>query len=447
MTTHQNATPGATSRRTDKLSVAAWSAWDAGSAAFNAVLLTFIFSVYLVDTVGKNVEGSISASQWYSFAMAAAGVFIALVTPVMGQRADQKGTRKRSVVMWTLLTIVAMALLFFVEDSSAQYFWLGVILLAVASVTIEFAEVSYFAMLNQVSTPETVGKVSGIGWAAGYVGGIVLLLVCFVGFISGDGDTRGLLNLPIENGLNIRLVALFAAAWFFLHALPLMFRIPEITGQDAGFKESFVDSYKRLFRDIKQMWHTNRNGLTFLIASAVFRDGLAGVFTFGAILAVTVFGLSASDVLIFGIAANVVAAIGAAIGGLLDDKIGPRTVIIGSLTLMILAGVGLFFVEGPTAFWILGLILCMFVGPAQSAARSFVARVAEPGKEGQIFGLYTTTGRAVSWLTPALFGLFVGLGNMGDRAGIIGIIVVLLAGLLLLLPVRDPQQGAETRAV
>lgn len=423
--------------------MAAWAAWDSGSAAFNAVLLTFIFSVYLVDTVGQNVEGQFTASQWYSFAMAAAGVFIALVTPIMGQRADQRGTRKRSVIVWTLLTVLAMAALFFVQDTSAQYFWLGVILLAVASVTIQFAEVSYFAMLNQVSTKETVGKVSGIGWAAGYAGGIILLLVCFVGFVAGDGPTRGMFNLPTEGGLNIRLVAVFAAAWLLLHALPLMFKIPEIEAQDPTAKDSFVQSYKRLFSDIKEMWHSNRNGLFFLIASAIFRDGLAGVFTFGAIIAVTVYGLSPGDVLIFGIAANVVSAIGAALGGLLDDKLGPRVVILGSLILMILAGVGLLFAEGPTAFWILGLTLCAFVGPAQSAARSFVARVAEPGKEGQIFGLYTTTGRAVSWLTPTLFGLFVGLGDGGDRMGIIGIVAVLLVGALLLIPVRDPVAEGE----
>lgn len=431
------AVPG---KRTDCLSVAAWASWDAGTAAFHAVLVTFIFSVYLVDDVGTTVDSSLKPSQWYSLSMAAAGVVIALVTPVMGQRADHKGTRKRAVIVWTLWTVAAMAALFFIKNTAPEYFFVGLVLLAVASVTIQFAEVSYFAMLNQVSTEETVGRVSGAGWAAGYVGGIVVLLLSFIFFVSGDGETRGLLNIPTDEGLNIRAVAAFAAAWMLVLALPLFLRVPEIPRTTTDIRESFIASYRRLFSDLKTLWHTSKNGVFFLVASAIFRDGLSGVFAFGAILAVTVYGLSASEVLLFGVAANVVAAVGAFVGGYLDDRIGPKAVILSSLVIMIITGFALLFADGPFAFWILGLILCLFVGPAQSSSRSFVARVAPPGHEGQMFGLYTTTGRAVSWLTPLLFATFVGIIGTDDRAGIIGIVMVLLIGATLIIPVRDPQR-------
>lgn len=182
----------------------------------------------------------------------------------------------------------------------------------------------------------------------------------------------------------------------------------------------------------------------FLVASAVFRDGLAGVFTFGAVLAVRVYGIADSDVLLFGIAANVVAALGAIVAGRFDDRVGPKVVIVVSLAAMLVWGLALLVVSGPLMFWIFGLLLTVFVGPAQASARSFLARLAPPGREGQLFGLYTTTGRAVSFLAPTLFGLFVWLFG-SDRAGIAGLLIVLAAGLAVLLPVRSPDPVAPDR--
>ena len=112
-----------------------------------------------------------------------------------------------------------------------------------------------------------------------------------------------------------------------------------------------------------------------------------------------------------------------------------------SLSGMLIAGGILLFVSGPTMFWIFGLFLCLFVGPAQSSSRTFLARLAPLGQEGQLFGLYATTGRAVSFLAPTLFGLFIYLFGT-DRAGIVGILLVLAAGLLALLPVKSPVLGA-----
>ena len=182
------------------------------------------------------------------------------------------------------------------------------------------------------------------------------------------------------------------------------------------------------------MWREDRHTLQFLIASALFRDGLAGVFTFGAVIAVSVYGFTDDSVIPFGIAANVAAAAGAIVAGRLDDRLGPRRVIIVSLVAMLAAGTILLFVDGMAGFWVFGLVLCLFVGPAQSASRTYLVRLTPVGKEGQHFGLYAMTGRAASFLAPTLFGLFAFvLGD--DRWGIIGIMLVLLIGLLALLKV------------
>ena len=426
------------SARTDRATVVSWASWDWGSAAFNAVMVTFIYSVYLVESVGEDLPGDTPTSTWFSAAMAVAGVVIAVLAPVQGRRADAKGARRKSLIAWTLVTIALMVGQFFVRDD-ASWFWPGVIMLAVAAVTFEFAEVSYFAQLRQVSTPDNVGRVSGFGWSAGYFGGIFLLLICYVGFISGEGGTLG---LPTDDGMNIRLVALLSAGWFLIFALPAFLRVPEIPAQpneDSGYAQS----YRRLFSEIRELWHADRRTIKFLVAQAIFRDGLAGVFSFGAILAVTVYGLSAADVLLFGVAANVVAALGSLAAGFIDDRLGPRPVIMWSLGLMVAVAVALLFVDGPAWFWPLGLALCLFVGPAQAASRSFLARVAPEGREGQMFGLYITTGRAVSWMSPAAFAIFTWAFGT-DRAGIAGIALVLGIGMIVFAFVpREPARPKD----
>lgn len=421
--------------------VAAWGLWDWGSAAFNAVIVTFVFSVYLTDAVGDDLPGSISASTWLGWSLGIAGFFIAVLAPVSGQRFDATGRRKRSLAVLTFLTVATMAAMFLVVDDY-HYLWLGLVLLGVGSVIFELAGVPYNAMMRQVSTPENIGRVSGFGWAMGYFGGIVLLLVCYLGFIAGDGDSRGLLGLTTEGGLNIRLVALLAAAWFAVFALPVLFAVPELprSAADPGAaKAGFVESYRVLWRDLKDLWKADRRTVWFLIASALFRDGLAGVFTFGAVLAVNVYGMASDSVLLFGVAANVVAALGAIVAGRLDDRVGPKAVIVASLVFMIAVGVVLIGVSGTLLFWIFGLLLCLFVGPAQSSARTFLARITPPGREGQLFGLYATTGRAVSFLAPTLFGFFAWWFG-ADRAGIVGLLVVLGIGLAALAAVRAPER-------
>ncbi|MFD4292523.1 MFS transporter [Rhodococcus sp. NPDC058505] len=417
--------------------VVAWGLWDWGSAAFNAVIVTFVFSVYLTDAVGDDLPGSVSASSWLGWSLGAAGLLIAVLAPVTGQRADATGRRKRSLALLTTAVVGCMLAMFFVRDDH-RYLWFGLVLLGVGSVLFELAQVPYFAMLRQVSSPDSIGRVSGFGWAMGYFGGIVLLLVCYVGFIAGDGPARGLFGLSTDGGLNIRTVVVLAAVWFAVFAVPVLFAVPEVPRREAAAAgPGFVGSYRLLWRDLTALWAHDRRTVGYLVASALFRDGLAGVFTFGAVLAVNVYGIASGDVLLFGVAANVVAAVGALVAGRLDDRFGPKSVIVTSLASMLAVGAALLAVSGPVAFWFLGLLLCLFVGPAQSAARTFMARLSPAGREGQMFGLYATTGRAVSFLSPTLFGLFAWMFG-SDRAGILGLLVVLAVGLAALLAVRAP---------
>ena len=300
----------------------------------------------------------------------------------------------------------------------------------------EFAGVNYNAMLSQVSTPRSIGRVSGFGWGMGYIGGIVLLLIVYFGFV------QGLFGVPEEEGLPIRVAMIVSAIWFGLFALPVLFAVPEYRGTGAKReKVSFFASYARLGRDIARLWRESRHTVWFLLASAVFRDGLAGVFTFGGVLAASVFGFSAGEVIIFAIAANVVAGVSTIAVGALDDRLGAKPVIVAALIGLIISGLLVFFLHdgGQIVFWTAGLALCLFVGPAQSASRTFLARIIPPGREGEVFGLYATTGRAVSFLAPTMFAIFVTVGGAA-YFGILGIVLVLAIGLALLIPVKAVQE-------
>ena len=295
--------------------------------------------------------------------------------------------------------------------------------------------VNYNAILPTISTRDTIGKMSGTGWAAGYFGGIVALLLVLVGFIS-----PGLLGITEDGALNIRAVALFSAVWALIFSLPLILKVrslPQAVRPDAP-RVGILASYKQLIATIVRLYRQAPTTLYFLVSSAVFRDGLNGIFTFGGLLAAGSFGFSTNQVIIFAIFGNIVAGAGAMLGGFFDDRFGPKRVIIFSLVALIAAAVPLLIWPSTTMFWVCGLTLCAFVGPAQSAARSYLGRLVEEGQEGEIYGLYSTTGRAASFLAPALFGLFVTL--MGSQIwGIVGIVIVLLAGLLLMIPIKDPQ--------
>lgn len=416
--------------------VLAWAFWDWGSAAFNAVVTTFVFTVYITGSSFGD-EDVISAQ--LGWALAIAGLVIAALAPITGQRSDTSGRRKFWLGVNTLIVVVLTAAMFFVQ-ASPSYLLLGLFLVAAGNVFFEFAAVNYNAMLAQVSTPRTIGTVSGFGWGMGYLGGIVLLLIVYFGFIQPE---VGLLGVTADNGLAVRVSMLLAAAWFGLFALPVLLRVPEYRPPQAArrAKVSFFRSYVVLGHDIARLWQTSRQTVYFLIASAVFRDGLAGVFTFGGVLAASVFGFSPGEVIIFAIAANVVAGVATMSVGALDDRLGAKPIIVTALVGLLVSGLVVFFLHdgGQIVFWTAGLALCLFVGPAQSASRTFLARLIPLGREGEVFGLYATTGRAVSFLAPAAFAIMVTL--FGETYwGILGIMLVLLLGLLLLIPVSAKQQ-------
>ncbi|BDB41507.1 MFS transporter [Mycobacterium kiyosense] len=421
----------------------AWALWDCGQTGLSAITATFVFSVYLTHSVGVGTPLGATPISGLERAAAAAGVTIAILAPLVGVWVQSPHRRRVALALLTSLAVALTCSMFLIRNEPG-YFFAGLALLAATAACGDLASVPYNAMLRQVSTPATAGRISGFGYAAGYIGTVGLLLVVYLGFMTGKGDDRGLLHLPTAGGMNVRVAMLLAAAWMAAMALPLLLVAHHLP--DAGAvthpTTTLLGGYRKLWADITSEWRRDRNLVYFLVGSALFRDALATIFGVGAVLGVNVYGLAADDVLIFGAAACVVAAIGAVLGGFVDHRVGSKPVIVASLTAILGAGVALLVLSGPRAFWVCGLTLCLFIGPSQSSSRALLLRMAQHGKEGVAFGLYTMTGRAVAFLAPWLFSVFVDVFK-ADRAGLGGVIVVLLAGLLVTLVVRVPSTDSE----
>lgn len=436
----------AAEREIPRRQVASWALWDWATQPFNSVILTFVFvSLFLVsdsflpDDIAKLADTDpikeralADLSSGYGLISTLAGVLILLIAPVLGQVSDRTGRKKRWLLVTTVLLALVQFSLFFVYADPA-FFWYGAIMISIGAVVSEIAGVNYNALLVSVSTPRTVGRVSGLGWGLGYIGGILALgIVVALTFADWFG-------MDTSNGLAYRLIAVGCAVWTLLFAIPVFVNVPEPPSRENAQRVGLLRAYVELFRDIAMLFRMHRSTFWFLVASAVYRDGLAGVFAFGGVLAAVAFGFSANEVMIFGIVANLVAGVSTIVAGRFDDRFGARSVIVTSLTGLVAIAIAVFLLHdaGKAPFWVGGLILCAFVGPAQASSRSLLARVTPLGMQGEIFGLYATTGRVASFLSPLMWTIFITAFG-ATYWGILGIAIVLLAGLVLLLFVKLP---------
>ncbi|WP_404444437.1 MFS transporter [Microbacterium marinum] len=436
--------------------VNSWAMWDWAMQPFNTVILTFVWiALYLtsrqfldpaVRESGQLADGSYlncnetanlgseycqgltDLSEWWGWANFAAGILILLVAPVLGQQADARGSKKKWIIGATIGVALAQFSLFFVE-ADPKYFWFGALAVAFGALIAEIGNVSYYAMLSEVSTPRTVGRVSGLGWGLGYIGGVVALIACI----------PVLFGLGQDNPLAYKIVAVVCAVWTIVFSIPLFRNVPESPAYGGTERVGFFRSYVVLAKHLKRLFRTNRPTFWFLLSAAVYRDGLAGVFAFGAVLAAQGFGFSFLEVIAFGLAANLVAGVSTILAGRLDDKIGPRRLIIITLTGLVAMAFVVFALRdfGTIVFWVCGLLLCAFVGPAQAASRSLLTRLTPESTQGEIFGLYATTGRVASFLSPLAWSLFLAWFG-GIVYGVLGIGLILLIGLIMLLFVKLP---------
>lgn len=407
----------------DRRAVAAWCLFDWANSAFPAVITTFVFATYFTQAVAPDpVTGT---AQWGQ-ALAVGGLAIAVLSPVLGSIADYTGRQKLWLAIFTALTALAIASLWFVRPDPASTM-LALVGIAVATIGFEVATVFYNALLPSVAPPDYLGRVSGWAWGLGYVGGIVCLGLILVLFVQAETPLFGLAK---ETAEHVRVASPFSALWYVLFALPLFLFVPE----PAAARRDLVAAARRGLADLAHTVATLRQHRAigwFLLANMIYTDGLTTLFAFGGVYAAGTFGMTLDEVIVFGIVLNITAGIGAFAFAWIDDWIGARRTVAIGLACLVAVGAALLLITSKTAFWALGLVLGAFFGPVQAASRSLVARMASPEHRAQMFGLFALSGRITTFLGPAVLAWATALAG-NQRAGMATILVFLGVGLALL---------------
>jgi len=413
----------------------AWCLYDWAMSAFNTVIGTFVFSVYFTRAVAAD---EIAGTALWSRALAASGVAVLVLSPVLGAIADRGGRRKPWLALLTLVTVVATAALWTVRPDPASVLT-ALVLVAVASTAFDLSGVFYNALLPAVASPRMLGRISGWGWGLGYLGGLGSLVLCLVLLIRPEAPLFGLLDRDASE--HLRATGPAVALWFAVFALPLFVFSPDRPGTGVSAARAVREGLAQLRATVARLAARDRNTALFLVSSAVYREGLNTLFAFGGIYAAGTFGMTFDQLIVFAIALNVSSAVGAALFAFADDRVGSKPTIMAALVGLMAAGVPILLVTDIGWFWALAVGLGLFVGPAQAASRTLMARLSAPGTETEMFGLYNLTGRAVGFVGPLALGLATEWSG-SQRVGMATVVAMFAIGAAGLAFVREVDRRA-----
>ena len=413
----------------DKRALVSWCLYDWANSAFPTVIITFVFATYFTGSVALD---KVTGTAYWGYTMSLSALAVAIVAPIFGAIADNSGRRKPWLGFFTALCILASCVLWFVEPDPS-FALMALVTAGLANFAFEMGMVFYNAMLPGLARQCHLGRVSGWGWGLGYFGGLFCLALTLVGLVQPETPWFG---LEKETAEHVRAAALLVAIWYAVFSVPLFLFTPDRTARNISFLNAMKKGLAELRAIFTQM-RQNSNMLRFLIARMIYTDGLNTLFAFGGIYAAGSFGMELNEIIIFAIGMNVTAGLGAAAFGWVDDWIGPKKVLMIALAGLTVLGTALLIVQTKTGFMTFGLPLGLFVGPAQAASRSMMARLAPPELITEMFGLYAFSGKATAFLGPALLGA-VSSAFDSQRAGMATILIFLALGMFLLKNVGEP---------
>jgi UMF1 family MFS transporter len=428
---------------TTKKTIWGWALYDFGNSAFFTVILSFVYAVFFANTIVP--EGDIPGSVIWAWGLGATGIIVALTSPFLGALADRGGHRRRYLFITTVVAIAATALLYFPTPGEVR---LALGIFMIANVAAELTQVFYHAYLPDISTPDNIGKISGYGWSLGYVGGLLVMGIALVGFVTLDlpGFDSVLpdqawfgLSMDEEGQFqNVRATTLLTAVWFAIFAIPMFRWVPEPEQRDAPplgeLLRGTVGQLRNTFQDIRRYGQVAR----LLVARMIYNDGLVTIFGIGVVYTTEVFGFTLTQAMLFGLAINVTAGIGAFAMGFLDDRIGGKKTILISLVGLSLAVLWatLARADSTTSLYMAGLAIGLFMGPNQSASRSLLGRFVPLEKETEFYGFFAFSGKATAFMGLFVYGVMTtAFGS--PRYGVGAIVVFLLIGGLILLTVDE----------
>ena len=442
-----------------KPALAGWVLFDWAAQPFYTLILTFLFAPYFANVV---VGDAARGQEIWGYAAAVAGIMVGIGSPLFGAVADGGGRRKPWVALFSIVLVAALCGLWLAKPGTTGVtLWIVVLCFILATVAAECASVFINAIMPTLVPPAQIGRLSGLGWGVGYAGGLVSL-VLVAGFLVADPATNKtllglepLLKLDAASREGDRLVGPFSAAWFLLFVIPFFLFVPDVVRPNTG--RAGISPVRALWATLKEL-PSHRDMLYFLLGRAIYADGLAAIFTFGGIYGATVFDWQTGDRGLFGIILVLTGVIGAIIGGFLDDKIGSKRLILGALVILIAgaigilsvtrtsvlfafdvapkaAGAGIFSSAGERVFLAFAMLVGLVAAPVQAASRSLLTHLAPPDRMTQFFGLFAFSGKVTAFMAPFLIALVTRISG-SQRIGMAVIVAFLIAGILLLLPVR-----------
>ena len=393
-----------------------WALYDWASSPVPTLHATFVFAVYFATVIMP--EGGTAA--WAQMTGATA-FLVAICAPLAGRLADSAGLIKRFLIAAIFIGATATAMLWFAEPT-IEFATYALVFSVISIFFMEISFVFYNAMLGKMSTGNDIGRLSGIAWGTGYLGAVVALVLVLAIFILPEEAPFG---LDKDSSEHIRATMLFAGAWAIIFSIPMMLFAPSppATPQQGSYFQQLKGSIRTAIK-IPDMGR-------FLLARMAFNDGLVTLFALGGIYAAKVFQFQQSEILLFAIALNISAGFGAIIGGWADDKLGSLRTLRVSLIALLVFGTVMIIAPSKAVFWAAGICLGVFVGPVQSAARSYVARNTPDDSKASMFGLYMVSGKATSFIGPLCYGWIVLLTG-AERSGMLVVLVLIGIGLILL---------------
>jgi UMF1 family MFS transporter len=439
--------------------VISWMMFDWAAQPYFSLITTFVFAPYFATRVAS--DAAAGQSLW-GFATAAAGLLIALASPVLGAIADASGRRKPWIAGFGLVFVIGACIMWIGKPGDPSIIAPLLIAYGFATIGVEFATVFNNAMMPTLVPPDKIGRLSGSGWALGYVGGI-LSLILVLGFMAANPTTgRTLFGLVPIFGLDPasfegdRISGPLSGIWFVVFVLPMFLLTPDFPAR-RSIGDALRDGLSGLRHTLREL-PKHRSMLAFLIANMIYTDGLVSLFAFGGIYAAGTFGWNTIQIGTFGIILAIAGTVGAFLGGRLDDALGPKRVIAGSMGLLLLSviaillidretilfmkvtppvpGGGLFAAPAEKAYLALGCLIGMAGGPLQAASRTLLIRLAPKDRIAQFFGLFALTGKVTSFMGPLLIGLVTAV-TASQKAGMAVLVVFFVTGLGLLARVRE----------
>jgi UMF1 family MFS transporter len=390
----------------------AWCLNDVANSAFSLVMVTAFLPVYFRQGIAEGVEPGRADALW-GYAVSSSMVLVALTSPVLGALADRRGWRKRLLMLYTVIGVLATAAWYAVEPGQIA---IGLGLYVLANAMYEGSLVFYDSLLPGLVGPERLGRWSGYGWSMGYLGSLGCLAFA----------------LALVKGGQVLWIFPLVACWWGLWSLPLLTLVrepPAVPARDAAW------GVWRQLRETVARIRRNPDLARFFVAFFLYNDGIATTIAFAGLYATQTLGFSAEETIVLIGGVQVTGAVGAFVTGHLADRFGHARMIVVTLVGWVALMIVTYLVTTQGAFWGAAMGIGLVMGATQSASRGFLATVAGTGA-GELFGFKAVAGKFSAILGPLVFGL-VSQATGDQRPALLAVGLFFVAGLVLMLGVDE----------